>query len=70
MNRKRNVVRPIQFDAVRREQRNRKALAARRRRNFSRKRLWWAMLRMLPGPDEAAWDREFAPPANDNGAQR
>ena len=59
------IIRPLRFNPVLREERNRKARAARRRRLLERYRLRWFLIRMVDGVDRYSIDIDREP-ANDN----
>lgn len=68
------VVRPIQFDAKRKERRNTKARDAKRKRDTERTRLWRFMYRMIEPYCEWGWDHKRMTginrqPMNDNAAR-
>lgn len=68
------IVRPIQFDAKRKAQRNARASEARKRRESERTRMWRFLYRMIEPWDEYHFDRETLDiadrrPVNDNAAR-
>lgn len=66
MNRRPKIIRPIQFDAARLARRRSRARAARMRRIVHRNRMWWAVIALLPSPNEISWFVEVIGADNDN----